>query len=345
LDAGGRWPADRPALVVDLASRHLPEPLAAQTVREAASQACRLGARYVYLKTDSTLRGPIGGPMQALLDVFPERPLVYAPAYPAMARTVIEGVLFVEGRPLAESAFAQDPLEPARESSVLRVIARDCHAPVRLVRSAAELGELLAGEARQCVLVCDGREDADLRAVAAVVAVQPPPQIAAGPGGFVGAWVRALPLARNYSPQRPRPRRWLVVNGSLHPRSREQAARADVAAVLPGGTYPSGHEWALVQTPEQPSPDAFQVASDLARCVARAVRENGVEGLVIFGGDTARAVLEALDVRVLEPLGEALPGVPVSRVRELGLTVISKAGGFGPPDVVARIRTEVERWQ
>jgi 4-hydroxythreonine-4-phosphate dehydrogenase len=66
------------------------------------------------------------------------------------------------------------------------------------------------------------------------------------------------------------------------------------------------------------------------------------DALVVFGGDTARAVLEELGAPRLEPLGEVLPGVPVSALPFAGreLPLVTKAGGFGEPDVVDRIR----RW-
>jgi len=46
------------------------------------------GIRFLYLKTDSTLRGNIGSEISAVLAAFPGSPLVYAPAYPRMGRTV-----------------------------------------------------------------------------------------------------------------------------------------------------------------------------------------------------------------------------------------------------------------
>ncbi len=40
---------------------------------------------------------------------------------------------------------------------------------------------------------------------------------------------------------------------------------------------------------------------------------------------------------MIEPIGEVLPGVPVSRLPN-NKTLITKAGGFGVPDLLLRLR-------
>ncbi len=345
LEPEGVWPHDPPAGVLDLATRHLPPPQAGQRVLFAAAQARQAGASHLYLKTDSTLRGPIAAEFQALLQTWPDRPLVYVPAYPAMGRTVRQGVLYVDGRPVAETAFARDPREPVCESSILRLLARDSSAPLVPAPSAAELETLLARQPAGHILVCDAQDDADLDAIATVLAGQRPPPLVAGTGGFAGYWFPRLPLPRDAARVCLVARRWLVINGSLHPRSREQAAQAALPRVAHGAEWPTGADWALIETPAERAGHPAQAAHELAVMAARLVRENSVEGLVIFGGDTARAVLEALAVHVLEAAGELIPGIPVSRALSGGLVVVTKAGGFGPPDVLLRIQEEIERWK
>jgi uncharacterized protein YgbK (DUF1537 family) len=192
--------------------------------------------------------------------------------------------------------------------------ARDPHCPVRT----SSLAELLAGAPE--VMVRDGETEADLAAAAAEDAV-----VAAGPGGFARHWVRRLPGRRCAPPPWPRVRGWLVVCGSLHPVSRAQAeaARALGARVL--------------ATPERDYPEALE------QLAAEAVREIE-DGVIVLGGDTAAALLAALGVRELAPLGEALPGVPVSLAEgpRGPLAVVTKAGGFGGPGVVQSI---MERFQ
>lgn len=69
----------------------------------------------------------------------------------------------------------------------------------------------------------------------------------------------------------------------------------------------------------------------LAAPVARYQGRNAA-GLIMTGGDTAALVCEALGVRGIRLIREALPGIPYGRLiggRLNGTPVITKAGGFG----------------
>lgn len=73
----------------------------------------------VYKKIDSSLRGPIGAELRALLDAVPwiQRILV-APAFPAMGRTTVAGEQRIDGRPVHRTAMADDPVTPVRVSHI-----------------------------------------------------------------------------------------------------------------------------------------------------------------------------------------------------------------------------------
>jgi uncharacterized protein YgbK (DUF1537 family) len=74
------------------------------------------------------------------------------------------------------------------------------------------------------------------------------------------------------------------------------------------------------------------------RLVRDSLADSAVDGLMVFGGDTAFGILEALGRPLLEPIGEVIAGVPVSRVLGRKLVLISKAGGFGDEDVVGQVK-------
>jgi uncharacterized protein YgbK (DUF1537 family) len=57
--------------------------------------------------------------------------------------------------------------------------------------------------------------------------------------------------------------------------------------------------------------------------------------VILFGGDTALAVWRALGISTLVPLGELFPGIAVSRSGQR--IFVTKAGGYGTPDLVAEI--------
>ncbi len=124
-----------------------------------------------------------------------------------------------------------------------------------------------------------------------------------------------------------------MVNGSLHPASRSQIQAAGEC------------EWPVLTSPAERQDDPLEVARQLADAVRCALETDGFDGIVVFGGGTLFAILRALEIRTAEACEELLPGVPLSRAcwHNRDLFLISKAGGFGAPDVLDAIRTRLDR--
>jgi len=320
---GGRA-SDAAAVVVDTETRHAGEDQAAAIVREAVRRGRERGAGYLYKKTDSTLRGPIAAELEAAIEGWgATRPLVYLPAYPRMGRTVRGGILYVDGVPLEQTAFGCDPREPARTGSLGRTLRRLGDR----VRFAAGVENLRDLPQAPLIIVCDAGREEDLEAAAAALAGSGALELTAGPAGWLGHLVRHMPLARGAPPRRPPVDRGLVVNGSLHPRSIEQVRRAAV----------DGVPWEILgASMESPAGALERLASEAVRS-ARAAR---LDCLAIFGGDTALAVVRELGVDTLQPVGELMDGVAVSRVETTPGILVTKAGGFG---AVGLIREMIEK--
>ncbi|MBI3470780.1 MAG: hypothetical protein HY013_05435 [Candidatus Solibacter usitatus] len=296
LEVGALWAArvttelrldpDVPALVIDTETRHLPAVEAALRVNELAREARQAGVARLFKKTDSTLRGNIGAELEAILSAWPGLPLIYAPAYPVMGRTVRSGVLYVNGVPVSETSFSADALNPVSGSFIPGVLTPQCGRPVLSITPAA-----LRNAAPGSIHVCDGETEDDLEAVAR--------------GGFVlNAGPSGLAQHLFSRPPAPLPRVpcAAILNGSRHPVSIEQARLAQ------------GCGWPVLG--RDGGPDA-----------------QGFPALVVFGGDTAFAFLDRLGVRSLWPLGEVLPGVPISRFEHDGRRryLITKAGASARP--------------
>lgn len=59
--------------------------------------------------------------------------------------------------------------------------------------------------------------------------------------------------------------------------------------------------------------------------------------LIVAGGETLRSLCQALGATSLEVHGRIIPGIPRSVMvggRWNGVTIISKSGAFGPPDLL-----------
>ena len=70
---------------------------AATRVARAIAQGRARGGRLLYKKIDSTLRGPVAAELAAMLRLLPGTRVLFAPANPAVGRTVRDGVLRVHG--------------------------------------------------------------------------------------------------------------------------------------------------------------------------------------------------------------------------------------------------------
>ena len=297
-------PPDAPVLVIDTETRHLPAEEAGAVVRHAAESALRFAPWLVYKKTDSTLRGNIAAEFRALLDSIPHRSLVYAPSYPEMGRTVKGGRLFVGELPVHQSAFASDPLDPVRES---------------------DIAALLRGVP---VVVLDGVSNADVLAAADRITAMDPPPLAAGPAALAGALAQCIPsLCRGEVRAPPRLTRCLVINGSLHPASLGQVAFARTQSCFVGG-------WRCFD--DAPGSAGLDRAGQTGERVRRLIANSPVDALVVFGGDTVFGIHRALGGQPFEAWCEVLPGVPLSRCGDLFW--VTKAGGFGAPDILCSIR-------
>jgi uncharacterized protein YgbK (DUF1537 family) len=95
-------------------------PSVAEEKIERMSQGLR--GQIVFKKVDSTLRGNIGTELTALMETLGYEKAVLAPAFPEVGRTVVNGVLLVQGKPVAETDFARDPITPVSESNILSLL-------------------------------------------------------------------------------------------------------------------------------------------------------------------------------------------------------------------------------
>jgi uncharacterized protein YgbK (DUF1537 family) len=305
-------PADASVVVINTESRHL----APEDAGNAVSAVAASNAPIIYKKTDSTLRGNIRTELQALARLYPEARIAYVPAYPAMDRTVRGGHLYVNGIPVNETSFARDPLNPVTESSVARVI----------------------GDGFACTIF-DGETTEDIARAAATILQDPRYRILAGPAALAEAVAEILAIPPHVPDRWPAIRRCLVVNGSLHARSAQQIEYAiESGAVAVADTA----SWRVLQTDARAGAP-LDIAHQTGDKVRDILAEAHFDALLVFGGDTASAILKALGCSRLRPLGELVEGVPISHVEGRDLHFITKAGGFGDVDVICRVRAILDR--
>ncbi|WP_344132522.1 four-carbon acid sugar kinase family protein [Saccharopolyspora halophila] len=349
---------DAEVFVADTDSRHLESDLAAKRVQEALHG--HAAGRVLFKKLDSTLRGNVAAELRAVLECAPSAGVLLCPASPATGRTVLGGVVHIDGIPLHHTdswALENDPA-PEDIASALDGL-RVRHVALASVRGKpaqlrARVAELL-GEAD--VVVCDAVSEADLRAVVAAGSSAPTQPVWAGSAGLADALAEELRPGGDIEPPPPIDGPALAVVGSAHHASREQAdylaehfahtrrldARdlvdADAAALARlaeslGEDLATGDVLVTVDGPVDASL-ARGLNSALGEVCAPAAERAGL--LVLTGGETARAVLSRRGVSGLRLLNELEPGVVLSRtVEPQPGYIITKAGGFGTPDSLHR---------
>ena len=372
---------DADVLSVDSDTRYLePEKAAEET---AAIVRRFAGNHLLFRKLDSTLRGNVAAELAATLEVRRELTgervvAVLAPAFPAHGRTTRNGRQLLHGKPIEETESwqreqrsAQSHLPAILKASRLESALLDLSA----VRSGQEAlsAEMTRLAETADVLICDAESDQDLRAVAEASMSLGRNTVWAGSAGLayhlpLASGLTRLPISVPELPPVDGP--LLFVIGSLSGVSREQvrvlAASSDLAGIsipprvlLAGERSPQWREYELalrdalatgkdvVITPgselQVESEKGYLLCAALAQMVAP--RADRIGALVASGGESARAVLQALGITHLRLIGELETGLPCSMTEgwKRRLPVLTKAGGFGTPQTLLHCRQRLRQ--
>ncbi|HYK89690.1 MAG TPA: four-carbon acid sugar kinase family protein [Acidobacteriota bacterium] len=339
--------SDVEVLVIDTDSRHLSPSDAGRRVRILSSLARRLGIRYLYKKTDSTLRGNIGRELECLSTAFDGLPILYAPAYPEMGRTVVDGHLLVGGRPVTQTELSEDALNPIRESHIPTLLASQSSLPVFSLPSLHCDNGIPSG-----IHVCDGRTDEDITACARLFLETQTLRLAAGPAALAHGIARLADWPRKILAPLPSVERCLIVSGSrseVSVRQMECALNCGFRSSSPTNVTDellASLSWIILEPAGDVHGNPLQIARQVGTTIRDVLQQATPDALLIFGGDTARAVVQALGSPGLHPLGEVLPGVPLSRIARPDtrhLYMMTKAGGFGSNGIIAELRRQLQR--
>lgn len=360
----GVWPTGGTVVALSTESRHVPAASAAAKVKAAFRTLPRETSAGIYKKTDSLLRGNIGAELRALCDAAGSGPLVFAPAYPTGGRTTIDGIHRLEGVPVAEAAPGRDPLTPARESHIPTLL-RDSGGlktqclPLDVVRGGWEalVAELSRASRNGVeVLAPDVETDEDLQAIASALCVWAGGRISAGSTGLAEHLARA-DQDSDQPADLERSTFVAAVVGTPSAHTQEQVERAltaeqaqrirvrshadvDSAVRKTRPDRPSDRLMIFDTTLEgtAPRPEErrrqLRCVGDLCRAIVGAFDR---PGLILTGGDTARAALNALEVDAIEVLGEIEWGVPgghaLCGTRRVA-SVVTKGGNMGGPNAL-----------
>jgi 3-dehydrotetronate 4-kinase len=324
---------------------------------------------------DSTAEGNIGPVAEALMDALNAAVAIVTPAFPENGRTVFKGHLFVGDMLLSDSPMREHPLTPMTDANLVRVLQAQCRSRrVGLIdqrcvaMGAAAVRERLQAlrEGGITLAVADAVADADLRTLAE--ASRDEKLVVAGSGLAIGipalhglapnAVAASLPAARGAR---------AIVSGSC-----SAATNAQVAAFITTGgaafaidplqaaagadLVAQALAWAAPRLGNTPvliyataAPDAVRevqarlgaaragalVEETLSR-IASGLVQMGVGQLIVAGGETAGACVQALGVTQLRIGAQIDPGVPWCYAAVPGIHLALKSGNFGGVDFFHR---------
>jgi 3-dehydrotetronate 4-kinase len=326
---------------------------------------------------DSTPQGNIGPVTEALLQQLGADFAVVTPAFPENGRTVFKGHLFVGDLLLSDSPMRHHPLTPMTDANLVRVMQAQLRAGLAglvdhrvVARGTAAVRERIAALRADGVTcgIADAVTDDDLRVLAA--ATQDLKLVVAGSGLAIGipalhglqpsAAAAQLPAATGAR---------AIVSGSCSAATNAQVAdflaRGGAAFAIDPLRLAAGQDlaaealaWALPRLAQgavlvyaTATPDAVKavqaelgadkagalVEAALAR-VAQGLVQAGVGQLLVAGGETSGACVQALGVTQLRIGPQIDPGVPwchaelPSKRGAQGLHLALKSGNFGAVD-------------
>ena len=322
---------------------------------------------------DSTAQGNIGPVTEALMQALQTDFTIATPAFPDNGRTVFKGYLFVGDLLLNESGMQHHPLTPMTDANLVRVMQAQCKSKVGLLshKTIAQGAEAIQQEIANLqkqgvhVAVVDAVSNDDLMRLGP--ALKGMPLVTAGSGVAIGLpknfgltptpQASVLPKATGLQ---------AVVSGSCSQATNRQVAHFKASgrpAFLIDPLHLKGSWQDLVQealawaqghlasgpvlvystaTPESVQAVQCQMGVEAAghqveqalAAIARGLVQLGVHQLVVAGGETSGACVQALDIEQLQIGPQIDPGVPWCHAHTTmgGVHITLKSGNFGTDD-------------
>ena len=323
---------------------------------------------------DSTPDGNIGPVTEALMDALGCDFTIATPAFPDNGRTVFKGYLFAGNVLLNESGMQNHPLTPMQDANLVRVMQAQTQRQVGLIdyktvaQGASVIRERISALRSEGVgvAIVDATSNADLLLLGP--ALKDMPLVTAGSGVAIGLpanfglrpslQASQLPAASGLQ---------AVVSGSCSVATNAQVAHfkatgrpalaidpvslmngqsdAVVRLVLawaapflkdgPVLVYSTAEPEAVKQVQAQLGvAEAGALVEHALAAAARGLVDLGVQQLVVAGGETSGACVQALDIAQLQIGPQIDPGVPWchSPCAAGGLHIALKSGNFGTED-------------
>ncbi len=360
---------DSEAAIIALKSRSIDPQLAVEQSLAALRWLQQQGARqflFKYCSTfDSTPDGNIGPVAEALLKELQTTAVVVCPAFPTTGRTVYQGHLFVFDKLLNESGLENHPLNPMTDADLRRWLGKQTtgtighvdQATVSAGEDAIRVALQSAAQDDHNLVIVDATADDDLRSIGA--ACDQAKLITGGSGialGLPDNFRKQGLIGDSKSDFQRQSGHAAVLAGSCSTATRGQIEHyhrgpkvpLQVESILDGSLTPEllmqeldiASEPLIYSSANPEQVEKLQSTYGVEK-VAGAIEnffgelavslvDQGVQRLVVAGGETSGAVISALKLRSFDIGPEIDPGVPALSTRgEQPISVALKSGNFG----------------
>lgn len=324
---------------------------------------------------DATPQGNIGPVTDALMDALGTDFTIACPAFPENGRTVFKGYLFVGDELLHESGMRNHPLAPMTDSNLVSVLQSQTQRRVGLIdyrtvsQGTAAIEKRIAAPraAGISMAVVDAISNDDLRGMG--LALVGFPLITAGSGVAIGLGIQGTGTSELEAAKLPQAKGLrAIVSGSCSTATNGQvvdflaaggAAFAEDPMLLAQGVdvQAKALTWANERLANRPAliyataqPDAVRAVQStlgvdkagsmvehVLAGITRGLVEDGVRQLIVAGGETSGACVQALDITSMRMGPQIAPGLPWCHAHspcapQTGLHITLKSGNFGTKD-------------
>ncbi len=293
---------------------------------------------WIYLKFDSALRGHIAKECSFYRLLFTKKNVVFCPVNLSLSRVVKDGVYLIEGQPIAETDFSNDPEFPITSSQVLEAIhAGGCWEVHK------EVPKVFSKE--RPYVFCEVAIKSELESWVRELPTEE--VLFAGAASFFEAMVQQKVAAKTETDEKTinSDAPIVYVCGSKHINSRRQLSRVPEefkvywrkpkeTGKLASQLYEKIKVFGLVFFVANPGEDlpAGTIREDMALVLAELENLMRIHELVIEGGATAEAILEVLGICVLTPVFEYRQGVIRAKTKGGAMHITLKPGSYPWPD-------------
>jgi uncharacterized protein YgbK (DUF1537 family) len=346
LCTGDNVATDADVLIVSTDSRSLNKQAALQVTEQRLKEVLQLNPTFIYKKIDSVLRGYVLDELQLQMRLQKKSTAIVLPANPSLQRTISNQQYFVQGKPISETGFANDPEFPAKSSFIKTLLQDDT---IEVLPHTATMPS--AG-----IVVAETSTATDVEAWAAKANDE---TVLAGAGDFYTAL-----LQQRYQQQPQAALQlqtpFLYVSGTAYDQSLQyiQGVHKELQLVNYIGENELQNtnvfvdvcaemlqqkQKAIIAFDAARLPDnsaAVALRTKMAELVAAIVAKAKPAELFIEGGSTATATLEALNIHQLTPVHELTRGVVRMKAGELYITV--KPGSYELPKQIKTIVQQIK---